>query len=143
MANESNFHSLSKINRTSLWVYHVPILCCSNEVESVFGPRFDLDRFGMSLTKDHRRADILLLTGPINAKLVPSLKKIYSEMSTPKWVVGVGVCSFGGGMFAPKNEKYADEIPINVYIPGCPPRPESIINALLSIANEAGKHESA
>jgi NADH-quinone oxidoreductase subunit B len=97
---------------------------------------FDIDRFGAGLTRfSPRQADMLLIVGTVSHKLAPVLRKIYDQMTEPKWVVAIGACAISGGIY----NNYAvvqgvDKIiPVDVYVPGCPPRPEAILDALVKL----------
>ncbi|MGZ3694190.1 MAG: NADH-quinone oxidoreductase subunit B [Bdellovibrionota bacterium] len=121
----------------SLWVYHVGLSCCTLEVEAAAGPRFDWERLGCRIVTDHRNADVLFVSGPVTPGIADELKKIHSEMRDPKFVVAVGSCASTGGMFSAEG-KYRIPgleaiIPVDLFIPGCPPRPESLIHALIKL----------
>lgn len=121
----------------SLWIYHVGLSCCTLEAEAAAGPRFDWERLGCRVVTDHRNADVLFVSGPVTPGLEGELKKIHSEMREPKFVVAVGSCASTGGMFSleGKNRLPGLEaiIPVDLFIPGCPPRPESLIHALIKL----------
>lgn len=127
----------------SLWIYHVGLSCCGLEVEAAAGPRFDWERLGCRLVDDHRDADVLFVAGPVTEALAPELKRIYGEMREPKFVVAVGSCASTGGMFGlegPERISGVDEkIPVDLLIPGCPPRPESLIHAILRLQEKLGR----
>jgi len=127
----------------SLWIYHVSLSCCGLEVSAASGPRFDWERLGCRVVEDHRNADVLFVSGPVTGGVVEELRKIYSEMRVPRYVVAVGSCSSTGGMFSIEGpsavrglEAY---VPVDLFIPGCPPRPESLIHALLRLQDKIGR----
>ncbi len=126
----------------SIWVYHVALSCCSLEVEAAGGPRFDWERLGCRIVDDHRNADVLFVSGPIPRALGEEMKRIYGEMPDPKFVVAVGSCASTGGMFSLEGEHQLlglDKfIPVDLFIPGCPPRPESLIHAMLRLQDKIG-----
>jgi membrane-bound hydrogenase subunit mbhJ len=125
----------------SPWVFHAHAGGCNNcdiEIAAVFSPRFDAERMGIKLKNNPRHADILLVTGPVPKQVESALKRIYEQTPNPKVVVAVGSCAIDCGPYNYDNgsENYAlagpvnKVIPVDVYIPGCPPRPEAIIHGL-------------
>ncbi|OFZ52841.1 MAG: hypothetical protein A2428_04695 [Bdellovibrionales bacterium RIFOXYC1_FULL_54_43] len=122
----------------SLWYISAGTSCCSNELLATLGCRYDLERFGCLPQVDPRQSDLLIITGAISYKAAPYLKQLYDSMLAPKLVLAVGSCANCGGPFAP-DVSYsvvpgADRvIPVDVYIPGCPPRPEAIMNGLIAL----------
>jgi NADH-quinone oxidoreductase subunit B len=127
----------------SLWIYHVSLSCCGLEVMAASGPRFDWERLGCRVVEDHRNADVLFISGPVTEGVVDELRKIYSEMREPRFVVAVGSCASTGGMFStegPGSVRGLDAyVPVDLFIPGCPPRPESLIHALLRLQDKIGR----
>jgi NADH-quinone oxidoreductase subunit B len=126
----------------SVWIYHAALSCCSLEVQAAGGPRFDWERLGCRLVDDHRNADALFVSGPITPAMAVELKRMYEEMREPKFVVAVGSCASTGGMFSMEGEHQLcglDKfIPVDLFIPGCPPRPESLIHAVLRLQERIG-----
>ena len=129
----------------SIWVFHVSAASCNNcdiEILDCFTPRFDIERFGIQLVGSVRHADALLITGVINRKTVPRVKKLYEQIPKPCVVVAVGQCATSQHMFrfgynAPNP---LDKIlPVDVYIPGCPPKPEAIISGIIKLVNKIRK----
>ena len=119
-------------------LFHYPFVtaCCGMEYMSTACAHFDLDRFGAGLTRfSPRQADLLLVVGTITMKLAPVLKTVYDQMAEPKWVVAFGTCTVSGGIY----DNYAvvqgidSVIPVDVYIPGCPPRPETVLDGFLKL----------
>jgi membrane-bound hydrogenase subunit mbhJ len=127
----------------SPWVYHLSTGSCNNcdiEVLDCLTPRFDIERFGMRLAASARHADVLLVTGSGNRKTMARVKRIYEEqVPKPCVVVAIGECALSRGIFMPSYncpmpiDKY---IPVNVYIPGCPPKPEAIIAGVVNLINK-------
>lgn len=114
---------------------------CDIEVVAALAPRFDLERFGMLLKGSPRHSDILVLTGPITFQIRDRLTRIYHQMPEPKLVVAIGSCPISGGVYRGCYSVHegADEVvPINVYVPGCPPKPEAIIDGIMKAL---GDHE--
>lgn len=123
--------------RNSLYPLHFGIACCALEnPAAVADPRYDSERFGVLYRSSPRQCDVLLITGTITKKLRPRLRRLYDQMPEPKWVVAIGSCAISGGPFY---EGYhvvpgADEfLPVDIYIPGCPPRPEAFLAGVLKL----------
>lgn len=120
----------------SLWPMPYGTACCAIEFMSAVSSRHDISRFGSELVRfSPRQADLLLVMGTISYKQAPILKRIYEQMPEPKWVVAYGACASSGGFYDNYNTLQGiDEIiPVDVYIPGCPPRPEQLFDAILKI----------
>jgi NADH-quinone oxidoreductase subunit B len=120
----------------SMWPAFFGLACCAYEVIQAGGPRHDLARFGMEKTgATPREADLMIVGGRVSQKMAPVLRQIYDQMPEPKWVIAMGVCASSGGMF----NNYAivqgaDHIvPVDIYVPGCPPRPEMLMDAILKL----------
>jgi len=127
--------SLSSFKR-ALWVYHMNTGSCNGcdiEILAVLTPRYDVERFGIMLVGSPRHADVLLVTGPVSRQMASRVKRVYEQVPDPKMVIVVGSCGIEGGVF---HESYnlvgpVDQIiPVDVYVPGCPPRPEAIIEGV-------------
>lgn len=115
----------------SLGVFVTPWSCCGDEFTTVCGAKYDLDRFGINWVSDPRKADVLIVLGFQSPELLGELEKIYQEMLHPKWVIAVGACACSGGLF--HTEGVGKRLPVDLYIPGCPPRPESIIHGIIQL----------
>ncbi|HEY9736278.1 MAG TPA: NADH-quinone oxidoreductase subunit NuoB, partial [Trichocoleus sp.] len=130
---------------SSLWPLLYGTACCFIEFAALIGGRFDFDRFGLIPRSSPRQADLIILAGTLNMKMSAATRRLYEQMPEPKYVIAMGACMISGGMFSadsPTAVRGADKIlPIDVYIPGCPPRPEAIIDAIIKlrkkISNEA------
>ena len=127
---------LNIARKNSLWPAQFGLACCAIEMMAVGGPRFDIARFGMErFSATPRQADLMIVAGRVSQKMAPVLRQIYDQMPEPKWVLAMGVCASSGGMF----NNYAivqgvDHIvPVDIYLPGCPPRPEMLIDAILKM----------
>ncbi|HEY9908017.1 MAG TPA: NADH-quinone oxidoreductase subunit NuoB [Thermosynechococcaceae cyanobacterium] len=122
---------------SSLWPLLYGTACCFIEFAALIGSRFDFDRFGLIPRSSPRQADLLILAGTLNMKMSAPTLRLYEQMPEPKYVIAMGACMISGGMFSadsPTAIRGADKIlPIDVYIPGCPPRPEAIIDALVKL----------
>lgn len=130
------------IFKKSLWLFHFGGASCNNcdiEILDCLTPRYDVERFGMQLVGSIRHADVLLISGSINQKDKVRLLELYRQAPKPILVVAVGACSCTGGIFAEGNvfAGPADRIiPVDVYIPGCPPKPEAIIGGIVNLINK-------
>ena len=120
----------------SLFQYPFVTACCGMEFMAVAAARYDLDRFGAALPRfSPRQADLLMVVGTVNCKQAPILQRVYQQMADPKWVIAFGVCASSGGFY----DNYATVqgidriIPVDVYIPGCPPRPEAMLDGLMKL----------
>jgi NADH-quinone oxidoreductase subunit B len=124
------------IRKSSLWPATFGLACCAIEMMSAGGPRYDLARFGMEVFRaSPRQADCMIVAGRVSQKMAPVLRQVYDQMPGPKWVIAMGVCASSGGMF----NNYAilqgvdHVVPVDIYLPGCPPRPEMLIDAILKL----------
>lgn len=122
--------------KNSLWYMTFGIACCAIEMMATGAARWDLDRFGSFFRASPRQADFLFISGTINEKMAKRVKLVYDQMAEPKWTLAMGACACTGGPFAgaynvvPGADKV---IPVDVYIPGCPPRPEALLDGLLQL----------
>jgi NADH-quinone oxidoreductase subunit B len=120
--------------RSSLWPATFGLACCAIEMMATTMPRHDLARFGMErFSASPRQADLMIVAGRVSQKMAPILRHIYDQMTEPKWVISMGACASTGGVF----NNYAlvqgvDQIvPVDIYVPGCPPRPEMLIDGIM------------
>lgn len=122
---------------SSLWPLLFGTACCFIEFAALIGSRFDFDRFGLIPRSSPRQADLIITAGTITMKMAPQLVRIYEQMPEPKYVIAMGACTITGGMFSvdsPSAVRGVDKlIPVDVYLPGCPPRPEAIIDAIIKL----------
>ena len=122
---------------SSLWPMLYGTACCFIEVAALIGSRFDFDRYGLVPRSSPRQSDLLITAGTITMKMAPALVRLYEEMPEPKYVIAMGACTITGGMFSTDSTtavRGVDKlIPVDVYIPGCPPRPEAIFDAVIKL----------
>jgi NADH-quinone oxidoreductase subunit B len=127
----------------SLFTYPFATACCAMEFMSTMGPKYDIARFGAEFPRfSARQADLLIIIGTINERQAPVLRRVYDQMPDPKWVMAFGVCASTGGFY----QNYAvtpgaDQIiPVDVYVPGCPPRPEQVLDGLMALMTRIQEH---
>jgi NADH-quinone oxidoreductase subunit B len=138
-----HFSTLDKIlgigRANSLWPMTFGLACCAIEMMATGASRFDLARFGAEVFRPSpRQCDVMIVAGTISKKMEPAIKTLYDQMPEPKWVIAMGNCAISGGPFVFKGNycvvEGADKfLPVDVYIPGCPPRPEALIEGILEL----------
>jgi NADH-quinone oxidoreductase subunit B len=121
----------------SLWPVHLMTACCGAEVGAVTDPRFDVERFGvLQAFGSLRQCDLLIVEGTVSRKMAPRLKRVYDQMPEPKYVIAMGACAITGGLFFDSYNVLPgidSVLPVDVYVPGCPPRPEALIQAIIML----------
>ena len=122
-----------------MWTVTFGLACCAIEMMATGAGRYDLARFGMEVFRPSpRQADLMIVAGRVSQKMAPVVRQVYDQMPNPKWVISMGACSSSGGMF----NNYAivqgvdHVIPVDIYLPGCPPRPEQLLDAILKLHAE-------
>jgi NADH-quinone oxidoreductase subunit B len=124
------------LRKGSLWPATFGLACCAIEMMATGAGRYDLARFGMETFRaSPRQADLMIVAGRVSQKMAPVLRQVYDQMTEPKWVLAMGVCASSGGMF----NNYAivqgvdHVVPVDIYLPGCPPRPEMLLHAIIKL----------
>ncbi len=137
---------LNWARRSSLWPAICFPACCAFELIAANASRFDLSRFGMEILRaSPRQADVMITAGTLTWKMAPNVKRIYDQMAEPKWVIAMGACGISGGIFRSSYNVvpgYNRIVPVDVYVPGCPPRPEALIYGIRMLHNKIAKRRN-
>jgi NADH-quinone oxidoreductase subunit B len=139
---------LNWARRSALWPVVCFPACCAFEFISTAASRWDISRFGMEIIRaSPRQADLMITAGTLTWKMAPAVRRIYDQMPEPKWVIAMGACAISGGIFVPKGKSYSVVpgynriIPVDVYVPGCPPRPEALLYGIKLLQDKISKEK--
>ena len=123
---------------SSLWPLTFGLACCAIEMMSTGAARFDLDRMGVLFRASPRQADVIIIAGTVTKKMLPVIKTVYEQMPEPRYVIAMGACASSGGVFDTYSvvQGIDEHLPVDVYIPGCPPRPEGLLYGLMKLQDK-------
>lgn len=130
--------------KSSIWPVTFGLACCAIEMMATFASRFDVERFGMVTWASPRHSDLMIVSGTVTIKMAPMLERIYEQMPDPKWVISMGSCANSGGpfRFGYHVVKGVDRVvPVDVYVPGCPPTPESLMYGILKLQEQVAEFQ--
>jgi len=130
---------LAAARKSSLWPMTFGLACCAIEMMASYMSHHDLDRFGIVPWASPRQADVMIVAGTVTKKMAPAVKLLYEQMPNPKWVIAMGACATNGGPYTRYDRvlQGVDKvIPVDVYVPGCPPRPEALMDGFIALQNK-------
>jgi NADH-quinone oxidoreductase subunit B len=125
--------------KSALWPMTFGLACCAIEMMAAGASRFDMDRFGAGIFRPSpRQSDLMIVSGSVTEKMAPIIRTLYDQMPDPKWVISMGICSTAGGSFPTYSHVQGVDkvVPVDVYVPGCPPRPEALLYGLLVLQDK-------
>jgi len=133
------------VRKHSVWPMPMGLACCAIELMAVGASRFDISRFGMEVMRfSPRQADCMIVAGTVTYKMAEVVRRIYEQMAEPKWVVAMGACASTGGMYRSYATMQGVDriVPVDVYVSGCPPRPEALLDAMIKLQDKIGRERS-
>ncbi len=122
--------------KSSLWPLTFGLACCAIEMMATYMSHYDLDRFGVVTWASPRQSDVMIVAGTVTKKMAPAIKLLYDQMPQPKWVIAMGSCATNGGPYAQYSRVLQGVdliVPVDIYVPGCPPRPEALLDAIMKL----------
>jgi len=132
--------------KSSVWPMPMGISCCAIEMMAVGDPKYDIARFGSEVMRfTPRQCDLMIVAGTVTYKMAPVVRKIYDQMPDPKWVIAMGACTSSGGMYRSYSVVQGIDqfLPVDIYLAGCPPRPDNLLHALMMIQDKIGKTKAS